>query len=200
MSGIEPPRPRPQVRIGRRGIGKLGKPIVLVGMMGAGKTAVGRALAARLRVPFHDCDVEIESAANMTIAEIFARDGEAFFRRKESQVLGRLLDGPPGILSTGGGVFVSEDNRAAVRDRGVSVWLNVPVDVLWARVRNRTTRPLLSTANPRATLQEILDRRMPQYAEADVEVHADAKTGIEDMVDRILTALIDRGDVFGAKS
>jgi len=197
MSGIEPPQAASPVQIGRRGIGKLKKPIVLVGMMGAGKTAVGRALAARLRVPFADCDVEIEAAANMSIAEIFARDGEAFFRRKEAQILARLLEGPPGVLSTGGGAFMSEENRAAVRAHGVSVWLNVPVDVLWVRVRHRAHRPLLSTANPRATLQEILDRRMPNYAEADVEVPSDAQSGIEEVVDRILTALVARGDVFG---
>ena len=142
-------------------------------------------------------DVEIEAAANMSIAESFARDGEACFRRKEAQILARLLEGPPGVLSTGGGAFMSEENRAAVRAHGVSVWLNVPVDVLWVRVRHRAHRPLLSTANPRATLQEILDRRMPNYAEADVEVPSDAQSGIEEVVDRILTALVARGDVFG---
>ncbi|WP_158968144.1 shikimate kinase [Chachezhania sediminis] len=198
MSEIEPPEARPADMAARGGTGKLRKTVVLVGMMGAGKTAVGRALAARLRVPFRDCDAEIESAANMTIAEIFARDGEAFFRRKESQVLERLLDGAPGILSTGGGVFMAESNRRAIAEKGVGVWLNAPADVLWTRVRHRAHRPLLSTANPRETLEQILAARTPDYAKAEVHVLSDRSSTVEDTVDRVIAALDARDDVFGA--
>ncbi|MEX0310219.1 MAG: shikimate kinase, partial [Tateyamaria sp.] len=128
---------------------RLKKTVVMVGMMGAGKTAVGRGLAMRLDVPFLDSDAEIERAANMTVPEIFERDGEAFFRAKESQIISRLLDEERGILSTGGGAFLAEDNRANITAKGVSVWLNADLDLLWQRVRHKDTRPLLRTADPR---------------------------------------------------
>ena len=114
----------------------LKKTVVMVGMMGAGKTAVGRALAARLAVPFLDSDAEIETAANMTVPEIFARDGEPFFRKKEAQVIARLLDEERGVLSTGGGAFLVEENRRMISDSGVSVWLNADLDLLWQRGRH----------------------------------------------------------------
>ena len=177
----------------------LHKTVVLVGMMGAGKTAVGRALAARLGVPFLDSDAEIESAANMTIPEIFARDGEAFFRTKESQVIARLLDEEKGILSTGGGAFLAEGNRQMISDRGVSVWLRADLEVLWNRVRHKDTRPLLRTADPHATLRALYEARVPVYAQADLVADSDGETAIEDMVDRVLAALVTRPDVLEQK-
>ena len=173
----------------------LRKTVVMVGMMGAGKTAVGRALAARLGVPFLDSDAEIESAANMSIPEIFARDGEAFFRSKESQVIGRLLNEARGVLSTGGGAFLSAANRKMISDRGVSVWLNASLEVLWSRVRHKDTRPLLRTPDPRATLAGLFEARVPLYSQADLTVVSDADAAIEDMVDRVIGALLTRPDV-----
>lgn len=175
--------------------GKLKKTIVMVGMMGAGKTAVGRALAARLDVPFLDSDHEIEAAANMTIPEIFARDGEPFFRQKERQVIARLLEEERGVLSTGGGAFLAQENREVISDKGVSVWLNADLDVLWNRVRHRDTRPLLRTADPYATLKGLYEQRVPLYAKADLTVNSDGQAAIETMVDRVLDALKARPDV-----
>ncbi|WP_424830769.1 shikimate kinase [Ruegeria sp.] len=177
----------------------LHKTVVLVGMMGAGKTAVGRALAARLGVPFLDSDAEIESAANMTIPEIFARDGEPFFRDKESQVIRRLLDEEKGILSTGGGAFLAEANRHMISDRGVSIWLRADLDVLWNRVRHKDTRPLLRTADPHATLRALYEERVPIYEQADLVADSDGETAIEDMVNRVLAALAARPDVLELK-
>ncbi|MGV6805541.1 MAG: shikimate kinase [Ruegeria sp.] len=173
----------------------LHKTVVMVGMMGAGKTAVGRALAARLGVPFLDSDAEIESAANMTIPEIFERDGEAFFRSKESQIIGRLLVEEKGILSTGGGAFLSQSNRQMISDSGVSVWLRADLEVLWNRVRHKDTRPLLRTADPHATLRALYEARVPLYGQADLVVDSDGETAIEDMVDRVLDKLATRPDV-----
>lgn len=177
----------------------LHKTVVLVGMMGAGKTAVGRALAARLGVPFLDSDAEIESAANMTIPEIFERDGEAFFRTKESQVIGRLLDEEKGILSTGGGAFLAEQNRQMITERGVSVWLRADLNVLWNRVKHKDTRPLLRTADPYATLRTLYDSRVPVYAQADLTAESDGETSIENMVERVVNALLTRPDVLERK-
>lgn len=153
--------------------------ITLIGMMGAGKTAVGTELARTLGVPFRDSDVEIERAAARTIPEIFARDGEEFFRAREGEVLARLLGGPAGILSVGGGAWLRPENRALIRDAGVSVWLDVPADVLWSRVKGRGNRPLLKTENPRATLEALLEARRPAYAEADVTVPVGAADAVE---------------------
>lgn len=163
--------------------------------MGAGKTAVGQALARLLAVPFIDSDEEIERAANMTVAEIFARDGETFFRARESQVLERLLAGPPSVLSTGGGAFLAENNRQMIRERGVSVWLEASVDLLWSRVRHRATRPLLRTPNPRETLRALAEARDPVYAGADVMVPSSAGLPVEAMARRVLAALAARTDV-----
>jgi len=175
--------------------GRLKKTIVMVGMMGAGKTAVGRALAARLQVPFLDSDHEIESAANMTIPEIFARDGEPFFRLKERQVIARLLTEECGVLSTGGGAFLAQENRETITKNGASIWLQADLGVLWNRVRHRDTRPLLKTADPRATLAELYEQRVPLYAKADLTVASDGQASIEEMVDRVLEALRSRPDV-----
>jgi len=176
----------------------LHKTVALVGMMGAGKTAVGRALALRLGVPFLDSDTEIQEAANMTVPEIFARDGEAFFRRKEVQVIARLLSDRPCILSTGGGAFLAEENRTAISRKGVAVWLNADLDLLWQRVRHRNTRPLLRTENPRQTLADIYNARVPVYALADLAVKSDPSFAIEDMVSQVVKALLTRPDVLEA--
>ena len=196
MSGIEQTttqNPTPQQ------IGPLKKTVVMVGMMGAGKTAVGRALANRLNVPFLDSDAEIEAAANMTVPEIFSRDGEPFFRLKERQVIARLLEEERGVLSTGGGAFLSEENRSLISQRGVSVWLNAEADVLWNRVKHRDTRPLLRTENPRATLQSLYDARVPYYAKADLNVRSEAHASIEEMAERVVKALLTRPDVLDVK-
>lgn len=174
---------------------RLKKTVVMVGMMGAGKTAIGRALAARLEVPFLDSDHEIESAANMSIPEIFARDGEAFFREKESQVIARLLEAERGILSTGGGAFLRAGNREVISARGVSVWLQADLEVLWNRVRHKNTRPLLRTDDPHATLAALYAERVPFYEQADLAVQSDGQVSIEQMVERVVEALASRPDV-----
>ena len=165
-------------------------------MMGAGKTAVGGALARMLQVPFLDSDEAIVEAANMTVAEIFARDGEAFFRRKESQVLARLMAGPACILSTGGGAFLSPENRRRISEHGVSVWLKADLDLLWSRVRHRTTRPLLRTEDPKATLAALLAERAPVYALADLTVEAVPGLSVEAMADRVADALRTRPELW----
>lgn len=174
---------------------RLKKTVVLVGMMGAGKTAVGTQLARVLNVPFLDSDEAIEKAANMTIAEIFERDGEGFFREKEAQVLARLLAGTPAILSTGGGAFLSAANRSLIASHGIAVWLKADLDLLWNRVRHKTTRPLLRTANPRETLRKLLSARETIYAEAGLVVEARAEYSVEDMAGRVIEALLTRPDV-----
>lgn len=173
----------------------LKKCVALVGMMGAGKTAVGQALARRLEVPFLDNDSAIEEAANMTIAEIFARDGERFFRRKESQVLERLLQEHRGILSTGGGAYLKPQNRHAISDFGIAVWLKADLDLLWSRVRHKDTRPLLRTDNPKQTLSDLLTERTPEYAKAEITVETRPEFSIEDTADRVIEALRARPDV-----
>jgi shikimate kinase len=147
--------------------------IVLVGMMGVGKSSIGRRLAARLGVPFVDADAEIEKAAGMSIADIFARHGEADFRSGEARVIARLLDGGPQVLATGGGAVMNADTRAAIKAKGVSIWLSAELDVLMRRINKRKTeRPLLQTADPAATLRELLTAREPVYAQADLTVQS----------------------------
>lgn len=167
--------------------------------MGAGKTAVGTHLARLLGVTFRDSDDEIVTAANMTIPEIFARDGEAFFRLKEGQIISRLLAGPPGVLSTGGGAFLAEANRAAIAASGVSVWLRADLDLLWQRVRHKSTRPLLRTTDPYGTLRELLAVRAPVYALADLVVDSQAGLSVETMAERVAQALLTRPDVLERK-
>lgn len=161
--------------------------IVLIGMMGAGKTALGTELARRLRVPFTDSDAEIETAAAMTITEIFARDGEGFFRDRETQILSRILSGPPGVLSTGGGAWIQPANRELISERGVSVWLNCDLETLWQRVRQRSTRPLLKTPDPKGTLARLIEDRYPIYGKADLVL--DSRPA--DSVDAATTRLLD---------
>jgi shikimate kinase len=174
---------------------RLKKPVVVVGMMGAGKTAVGQSLARRLGVAFVDSDDEIVKAAAMTIPEIFQRDGEAFFRRREAEVLARLLESGPCVLSTGGGVYLTDENRDAISKSGVAVWLRAHPDLLWERVRHKNTRPLLRTANPRATLNALYAEREAQYAKADLVVDAEPRYSIADMTDRVIRVLLTRPDV-----
>lgn len=174
---------------------RLKRTVVLVGMMGAGKTAVGTSLARALAVPFLDSDEAIEKAANRTVAEIFERDGEDFFRRKESQVLARLLSGPPAVLSTGGGAFLSEANRKEISARGVAVWLRADLELLWHRVRHKTTRPLLRTANPKETLRDLMEKRSPIYADAAIIVDARPEYSIEDMTQKVIEALAEKQDI-----
>jgi shikimate kinase len=194
LHGIE--TARQEKKAGRAAVRwRLLKTVVLVGMMGAGKTAVGTVLARQLGVGFSDSDDEIVRAAAMTIPEIFARDGEAFFRAREAEVLARLLRGPPGVLSTGGGAFLSEANRTAIAASGVSVWLRADVEVLWSRVRHRTHRPLLRTADPRGTLAALAEARAPIYALADIAVDSLPQLSVEAMAQRVIAALAAHGGV-----
>jgi shikimate kinase len=163
--------------------------IVLIGLMGAGKSAVGAELARQLSVPFVDSDAEIEAAAAMSVAEIFARDGEAFFRDREHRVLARLLDAPPRIIATGGGAWMQAPNRALIGRTGISVWLDCDLETLWRRVRHRPTRPLLQTPDPRATLERLLAERAPVYATADVRVAVGPHDSIQATAARVLDTL-----------
>ena len=144
--------------------------IVLVGLMGAGKSCIGRRLAQRLNVSFVDADAEIEHAAGLTIAEIFAKYGEAAFRDGERRVMARLLQGPPGVLSAGGGAFMDPETRTLIKKHGISIWLRADLDTLVARTKGRTHRPLLNSGDPRDTLAEMIRVRYPVYAEADIVV------------------------------
>ena len=144
--------------------------MVLVGLMGAGKTTVGRRLARALRMPFKDADAEIEIAAGCSVSDIFAERGEAEFRSGERRVIGRLLEEPPMVLATGGGAFMNPETRRLIRARAVSVWLRADLDVLVRRVRRRDTRPLLRNADPREVLERLALERYPVYAEADLTV------------------------------
>ncbi|WP_430514132.1 shikimate kinase [Pannonibacter phragmitetus] len=144
--------------------------IVLVGIMGCGKSSVGRRLAQRLGLDFVDADTEIETAANMTISEIFALHGEPEFRRGEEKVIARLLQQGPQVLATGGGAFMSEATRNAIKANGVSVWLRADLATVMVRVRKRPTRPLLQNADPEGTMRQLLEKREPVYALADATV------------------------------
>ncbi|MCZ8185157.1 MAG: shikimate kinase [Beijerinckiaceae bacterium] len=147
-----------------------GRHVVLVGLMGAGKTSVGRRLAQRLGLPFIDSDHAIEESARMTIPEIFAQLGEAEFRAGERKVIARLLGEPQQVIATGGGAFMDAETRARIREKAVSVWLKADLAVLMRRVQKRQNRPLLQTADPVATMQALIDKRYPVYAEADLSV------------------------------
>ncbi|MCR9121474.1 MAG: shikimate kinase [Phyllobacteriaceae bacterium] len=167
-----------------------GRPIVLIGLMGAGKSAIGRKLAAQLELPFIDADHEIEEAASMSIADIFEHYGEAEFRRLEASVMTRLLGAGATVLATGGGAFMNADTRAAIGAAGVSVWLSADLDLLMARVSRKATRPLLKAPDPRAVMQKLMDERYPVYATADVTVIS-RDVGKEEMADMVVNALHD---------
>jgi shikimate kinase len=144
--------------------------IVLVGMMGAGKSTIGRRLATRLRLPFTDADTEIEAAAGMSIPDIFETRGEAQFRDGEARVIARLLDHGPIVLATGGGAFMREETRDRIRAKAISIWLRADADVIMRRVRRRADRPLLQTADPEATVNRLLGEREPVYQNADLTI------------------------------
>ena len=167
-----------------------GRTVVMVGMMGAGKSSVGRRLAARLGLPFVDADTEIEQAANATISEIFERHGEAYFRDGERRVIRRLLDGQPKVLATGGGAFMLSETRDAIRENGVSIWLKADRDLILSRVRRRSNRPLLKTGDPETVIDRLIAERQPVYAEADI--HIQSRDVAHDVViDDILAALAE---------
>ena len=182
---IEPPEPEAATAAPPR----LRRPLVLVGLMGAGKTSVGKRLAGLLGVGFTDSDHEIVEAAGMSIPEIFASLGEPAFRDGERRVIMRLLGERPGVLATGGGAFIEPRTRAEIRAHATSVWLKADLDLLWDRVRDRPGRPLLRTPNPRATLADLLDRRYPVYAEADVTVDSRRGASHEAMARTIIAAV-----------
>jgi shikimate kinase len=170
----------------------LNRTVTLVGMMGAGKSSVGRRLAARLGVPFRDADSEIETAAGCTISEIFDRYGEPAFRDGERRVIARLLNGSAHVLATGGGAFVDPQTRAAIKEKALSVWIKAPVEILLQRVKRRDNRPLLKTGDPRETLERLLQEREPLYAEADLTIESeDGPHAVA--VDRIVAVLKQRG-------
>lgn len=166
------------------------RPIALVGLMGAGKTTVGRRLAQALGLPFVDADAEIEKAAGMKVTEIFERLGEPEFRRGERRVIERLLEGPPIVLATGGGAFVQPDTRALLRDKALTIWLKADIDVLMRRVLRRDTRPLLKGPDPRGTMLKLMDERYPLYAAADITVASDTGPHAA-TVEQALRALAD---------
>ena len=167
-----------------------GRSIVLVGMMGAGKTSVGKRLAAKLGLPFIDADAEIEAGAQLTISEIFERFGEAYFREGERKVIARLLNGGPQVLATGGGAFMNKTTRENIAAHGVSIWLKPDVEVLLARVRKKSNRPLLQTDDPELTLRRILAERSPTYALADITIES-REGPHESVVDTTLRRLAD---------
>jgi shikimate kinase len=165
--------------------------VALVGMMGAGKSSIGRRLALRLGIPFVDADVEIEKAAGMTISDIFAVRGETEFRTGEARVILRLLESGPQVLATGGGAFTNPDTRSAIGAKGISIWLKAEFDVLMKRIRRRHDRPLLKTDDPGATLRKLIEERDPVYALADLTVQS-REVMHEKIVDEIVGALAGR--------
>jgi shikimate kinase len=168
--------------------GRIDRTIVMVGLMGAGKTSIGRRLAQRLGLPFVDADHEIESAAGCTIEEIFERYGEAAFRDGERKIIQRLLEQPPHVLATGGGAFIDPETRASIKAAGISVWLKADLDVLTRRVSRRSNRPLLKRGEPREILAMLMEQRYPVYAEADICIDSlDAPA--ETTVDRVIAAI-----------
>jgi len=173
---------------------ELNRTVALVGMMGAGKSSIGRRLADRLGLPFKDADTEIELAAGCSITEIFERYGEPAFRDGERRVIARLLAEPPQVLATGGGAFVDDVTRARIKDSAISVWIKAPVEILLSRVKRRETRPLLKDGDPREILERLMAEREASYAEADIAIESgDGPHTVA--VDRIIAALRKRGDL-----
>src|SRR5215468_8518895 len=178
-------RPAPEAEI----VAALGlRLVVLVGMMGVGKSTVGRRLAARLHLPFIDADTEIEAAAGMTIPEIFEVHGEPHFRDGEARVIARLLDSGPAVLATGGGSFMREETRRRIGEKAVSIWLKADPDIIMRRVKRRSDRPLLHTADPAATVSRLLSEREPIYERADITI-ASRDVPHEKIVDECIDAL-----------
>ena len=164
------------------------RPIALVGLMGAGKTTVGRRLAARLDLPFVDVDAEIEAASGLSVSEIFERFGEAHFRDGERRVIARLIDGAPKVIATGGGAFMQDDTRALLLERAITIWLDADVATLVERVRRRNTRPLLKDKDPGEVLTELAAVRNPVYAQAQIRVPSKSSPH-GDTVEAIIAAL-----------
>ena len=164
--------------------------IVLVGMMGAGKSTIGRRLSARLRLPFLDADIEIEAAAGMSIPDIFETHGEPHFRDGEARVIARLLDSGPAVIATGGGAFMREETRGRISEKAVSIWLKADADIIMKRVRRRADRPLLQTANPAATVGRLIEEREPVYQRADLTIWS-RDVPHERIVEECLDALHD---------
>src|SRR6202035_4163436 len=164
-----------------------GRSVVLVGMMGAGKTSVGKRLAAKLGLPFVDADAEIEAGAQLTIPEIFERFGETYFREGERKAIARLLASGPMVLATGGGAFMNATTRENIARHGVSIWVKLSVDILVARVRKKSNRPLLRTANPEETLRRLLEERSPIYALADFTIES-----LDAAHDSVVEAILQR--------
>ena len=183
---IETPQPAPDRALRRP---RLNRTLVLVGLMGAGKTSVGKRLAALLGVPFIDSDAEIVAAAGMSIPEIFATLGEPAFRDGERRVIARLLAERPGVLATGGGAFIEPRTRAEIKARATSVWIRADLGLLWDRVRDRPGRPLLQAADPKGVLADLDRRRSPIYAEADVTVDSRRGASHEAMARAIIAAV-----------
>ena len=171
--------------------------LVLIGLMGAGKSAVGRRLAASLNLPFTDADSEIEAAAGQSIAEIFAEHGEAYFRTGERKVIARLLENGPQVLATGGGAYMDPETRAAVKEHGISIWLKASLRVMMKRVGRRDNRPLLQVENPETVMKKLMAERNPVYAEADITVES-KEAPHEVMVGSIIDALTARLQVSNA--
>lgn len=177
---------RARTALGRRNL-------VLVGLMGAGKSAIGRIVASQLGLPFIDTDNEIERVSRMTISELFAAYGEDEFRALETRVIKRLMRAGPRVVSTGGGAFVNDRTREQIGRGGISIWLKADLDILWERVNKRDHRPLLKTENPKQTLQDLMDRRYPIYAKADLTVQSrDVRKEV--IADEVLEAVIDYSD------
>ncbi len=172
-----------------KGFAMTEKSIILVGMMGSGKSSVGRRLAAALHMNFVDVDNEIEEVSQRAIAEIFAEYGEPEFRALESRVLARILSEPPQVIATGGGAFLSEKNRQLIAENGHGVWLDADLETLWSRVKGKAHRPLLQNDNPKQILQELLEKRSPIYAYAEHKVVSQADQSHEIMVDKICKTL-----------
>src|ERR1700736_6155719 len=162
--------------------------VVLVGMMGAGKSTIGRQLAARLHLPCSDADTEIEAAASMSIPDIFETHGEAYFRNGEARVIARLLDNGPAVIATGGGAFMREETRDRIREKAMSIWLRADAEIIMRRVRRRADRPLLQTENPEATVSRLLEQREPVYQNADLTI-ASRDVPHDRIVDECLAAL-----------
>ena len=174
----------------RAALGK--RNLVLIGLMGAGKSAIGRMTAQALGVPFIDSDHEIERVSRMSITDLFAAYGEAEFRALETRVIKRLLRSGPRVVSTGGGAYINDNTRSHIKRGGLTVWLKADLDVLWERVKKRDTRPLLKTENPRQTLENLMNARYPIYAEADLTVLSrDVRK--ETMVEEVLAAITAAG-------
>jgi shikimate kinase len=177
------PGERAKAALGRRNL-------VLVGLMGAGKSAIGRLVAQQLGLPFIDTDTEIERVSRMTIPELFAAYGEEEFRALETRVIKRLMRSGPRVVSTGGGAFINDKSRKQIERGGLSVWLNADLEVLWERVNKRDHRPLLKTENPKQTLKDLMDKRYPIYALADITVQSRDERK-EVIAAEVLTAVID---------